>query len=316
MASQRRIDVHFHLIPQFYQDAVYAAGSGPALGRYPDWSAELALETMDRFDIDVALTSLAQPGVQFCAAAEAKTLARRCNDYAAELSARWPKRFGALGTVSMWTMSDAVEEIGYALDTLKFSGVSLFASYDGKFLGDPAFDPVMEALDARGAAVFVHPGTHPTNKLIDLPWPGFMMEYLFDTTRAVVNLVFGGALEKFPRINFILPHAGGLVPYFSWRLSASPMIDKRLKPLTQAEVFGLLKRFWYDNALSPGAQTWGCLAHVASMDRIVFGSDWPFANARVTAAALETYEALDAITPAQRAAIDRGNALRLFPEFA
>jgi predicted TIM-barrel fold metal-dependent hydrolase len=107
-----------------------------------------------------------------------------------------------------------------------------------------------------------------------------------------------------------------LVPYFSWRLSVSPMIDKRLKQLSQEQVFGLLKRFWYDNALSPGAQTWGCLENVAAPDQIVFGTDWPFANANVTAAAMKTYESLAAISPAQRAAIDRGNALRLFPQLA
>ena len=57
-----RIDVHFHMIPQFYADAVYAAGSGPAIGRYPDWSPELALEIMDRFGIATALTSLGAAG--------------------------------------------------------------------------------------------------------------------------------------------------------------------------------------------------------------------------------------------------------------
>jgi predicted TIM-barrel fold metal-dependent hydrolase len=316
MANARRIDVHFHVIPQFYAETVYAAGSGPAIGRYPDWSPELALEVMDRFEIATALTSLAQPGVQFCKPDEAKTLARRCNDYAAELNARWPKRFGAFGTVSMWDVRHAVDEIGYALDTLKFSGVSLFASYDGKFLGDPQFDPVMEALNARDGVVFVHPGTHPTNKLIDLPWPAFMMEYLFDTTRAVVNLIFGGALERYPRVRFILPHAGGLAPYFAWRLSVSPMIDKRLKQMSREDVLGLLRRFWFDNALSPGAQTWGCLSNVASPDQIVFGTDWPFANVRVTAEAMQTYAALDALSPAQREAIDRGNALRLLPQLA
>jgi predicted TIM-barrel fold metal-dependent hydrolase len=142
-----------------------------------------------------------------------------------------------------------------------------------------------------------------------------MMEYLFDTTRAVVNLMFGGALERYPRIRFILPHAGGLAPYFSWRLSVSPMIDKRLKQLSQEQVFGLLKRFWYDNALSPGAQTWGCLENVAAPDQIVFGTDWPFANVTVPATAMTTYVLLPAISPEQRVAIDRGNALRLFPQF-
>lgn len=316
MAAPRRIDVHFHLIPRFYADEVYAAGSGPAIGRYPDWSPELALEVMDRFGIETALLSLAQPGVQFCSPERAKSLARHCNDYSAELSARWPKRFGAFATVPMGSIADAVEEIAYAIDTLKFAGVSLFASYDGKFLGDPRLDPVMEALDARAAVVFVHPNAHPANRLIDLPWPAFMMEYLFDTTRAVVNLVFGGALERYPRVRFILPHAGGLVPYFSWRLSVSPMIDKRLRPMSPEHVFALLRRFWYDNALSPGAQTWGCLAQVAALERVVFGTDWPFANVDVTTAALQTYEALGAIAPPQREAIDRGNALRLFPQLS
>src|SRR5207244_13165907 len=128
--------------------------------------------------------------------------------------------------------------------------------------------------------------------------------------------MFGGELERYSRLRFLLPHAGGLVPYFSWRLSVSPMIDKRLRQLSQEQVFGLLKRFWYDNALSPGEQTWGCLENVAAPDQIVFGTDWPFANVNVTAAAMQTYEALPAISAAERAAIDRGNALRLFPQYA
>src|SRR5262245_42086893 len=92
MPSPRRIDVHFHLIPPFYQEAVYAAGAGPAIGRYPDWSPERALELMDQSGIALALTSLAQPGVQFGDPTKAAALARRCNEYASELGARWPKR--------------------------------------------------------------------------------------------------------------------------------------------------------------------------------------------------------------------------------
>ena len=65
MASPRRIDVHCHLIPPFYREAVYEAGTGPAIGKYPDWTPELALELMDACGIEVALTSLAQPGVGF-----------------------------------------------------------------------------------------------------------------------------------------------------------------------------------------------------------------------------------------------------------
>jgi predicted TIM-barrel fold metal-dependent hydrolase len=237
-------------------------------------------------------------------------LARRCNEYAAELAARWPRRFGGFAVVPMREARQAVAEIGYALDELKLAGVCLFASYGERFLGDPAFDPVLEALDARAAVVFVHPALHPSSRALDLPWPGFMMEYLFDTTRAVVNLVFGGALERFPRIRFILAHAGGLVPYFTWRLSVAPMIDARLPQVPREQILARLKRFWYDIALSPTAEILACLGATAAPDRIVFGSDWPFANTLVLEAALQAYASAP-IGDRQRLAIDRSNALAL-----
>jgi 6-methylsalicylate decarboxylase len=173
MAPPRRIDVHFHLIPPFYREAVYTAGRGPAIGRYPEWTPQLALELMDAHGIKVALTSLAQPGVGFASAAGAQELARRCNDYAAELIARWPKRFGAFGTVPMGSIESALDAIAYSLDTLKFAGVSLFASYGENFLGDARFDPLLAALDERGAVVFVHPGLHPSSSSLALPWPAY-----------------------------------------------------------------------------------------------------------------------------------------------
>jgi len=315
MTSARRIDFHFHLIPQFYQDAVYAAGTGPQIGRYPDWSPQSALELMDQNGIEIALTSLAQPGVQFGERAGALALARRCNDYAAELTARWPRRFGAFAVVPMWETRDAIDEIGHALDALKLQGVCLFASYGEKFLGDPHFDPVLAELDRRGAVVFVHPRMHPSSRKLDLPWPGFMMEYLVDTTRAAVNLAFGGATERFPRIRFVLAHAGGLMPYFAWRLSIAPMIDARLAQLTPAQILARLAGFWYDTALSPTPQTLACLAGVARPEQVVFGTDWPFANANVIAETAK-YQNSALAGGLDRAAIDRGNALALFPQFA
>src|SRR5262249_42756164 len=143
----------------------------------------------------------------------------------------------------------------------------------------------------------------------------FMMEYLFDTTRAVVNLIFSGAITRYPRVKFILPHAGGLVPYFAWRLSVSPMIDPRLPPLSREGVAAGLAHFWYDNALAPGLATFGSLDQVARPERIVFGTDFPFANARVVAEAVKTHES-GFLSEARRTAIDRTNALALFPKYA
>src|SRR5581483_3065160 len=173
MPSPSRIDVHFHLIPSFYAEAVYAAGRGPAIGRYPDWTPELALELMDAHGIEVALLSLAQPGVGFADADSRAALARRCNEYASELTAGRPRRFGAFGTVPMGSIEEAIAETEHCLGTLKHDGVSLFASYGERFLGDPFFDPLLQLLNDRAAVLFVHPGLQPSSKDVALPWPAF-----------------------------------------------------------------------------------------------------------------------------------------------
>src|SRR6202050_4066647 len=310
------IDVHFHLIPQFYRDAVYEAGRGPAIGRYPDWSPQLALDLMDKPGIALAITSLAQPGVSFLPAGEASSFGRRVNDYAADLIAQHPRRFGCFGLLPMHDIDAAISEARYCLEALRFEGISLFASYDEKFLGDPWFGPLMHYLDSCKAVVHIHPGLHPSSRSLALPWPGFMIEYPFDTTRAAVNLLFSGALERFPNIRFILSHAGGTLPYLAWRLSVAPMIDARLKQRSREEIFAGLKTFWYDNALASGAAPMGALSHIANKERIVFGSDWPFCNDRVVTEEVADFTAPDFLPPQTIAMIARDNALKLFPNRA
>jgi len=306
------IDVHFHLIPKFYSDAVYEAGRGPAIGRYPDWSPQLSLDLMDRHGIALSLLSLAQPGVGFLPDDKAADFARRCNDYTADLIARHPRRFGCFALLPMHDVDAAIAEARYCLDTLHFEGVSLFASYGEKFLGDAAFDPLMDYLNSQRAIVHIHPGLHPSSRSLTLPWPGFMIEYPFDTTRAAVNLLFTGALERFAKIRFILSHAGGTLPFLAWRLSVAPMIDKRLKERSREEIFAGLKTFWYDNALAPGIESMGTLSRIAAKDRILFGSDWPFCNEDVVTEEVKDFTAPGFLALDAKAMIARENALKLF----
>jgi predicted TIM-barrel fold metal-dependent hydrolase len=92
------------------------------------------------------------------------------------------------------------------------------------------------------------------------------------------------------------------------------MIDPRLPQLARTQVYAGFKHFWYDNALSPGEQTFGALDHVALPERVVFGTDFPFANPRVIAEMVKTYES-GFLSQARRAQIDRTNALALFPKY-
>jgi predicted TIM-barrel fold metal-dependent hydrolase len=141
------------------------------------------------------------------------------------------------------------------------------------------------------------------------------MEYLFDTTRAAVNLLMGGTLDRYPDIRFILPHAGGTLPYFAWRLASTPVIDPTMPQWSREEFAAKLRHFWYDIAISSGPTTMGALKTVADPGRIVFGSDWPFVQEPLVAEAIKLHEAPGLHSEAERAAIDRGNALKLFPQF-
>jgi 6-methylsalicylate decarboxylase len=310
------IDVHFHLIPQFFREAVYEAGFMLATASYPDWSPQLALDLMDKHDITLAITSTVWPGAGFLSGDKASKFARRCNDYAADLIAQHPRRFGCFGLVPMHDIDAAVAEARYCLETLRFEGVGLFASYGEKFLGDASFDPLMTYLDAAKAVVHVHPSMHPSSRTLKLPWPGWLIEYVFDTTRAAVNLVFSGAIERYSAIRLILSHAGGTLPYLALRLELAPMIEASLRNLSRERIAAGLMAFWYDTALASGAQTMGALSRVAAKERILFGCDWPFCDHRVVAEEVAELTAHDFLGADAVAMIARDNALKLFPQRA
>lgn len=312
MASADRLDVHFHILPQFYQDVVKAAGFGPARrAGYPPYSPALGIELMDANGIAKAFTSIAPPGVQFLDAAPARDLSRKLNEHASELGVQYPGRFGVFSLIPVKNVDDAVSEIEYCLDVLKHDGVCLFACYGESYLGDPKFDPMMETLDKRSAVCFIHPTLRP-NSSPPLNLPAFVVEYPFETTRAAVNLIFSETVDRYPNIKFILAHAGGALPYFAWRIAATPAIDPTLPQWPPERFAAALKHFWYETALSCGAATMGALRSVANPDRILFGSDWPYVQAPLVAEEVVTHETAGLHTASQRAAIDRGNALRLF----
>jgi predicted TIM-barrel fold metal-dependent hydrolase len=312
--SARRIDVHLHIIPPFYQDVVREAGLGPSRrAGYPPYSPELALDVMDANEIEVGLTSVAQPGVHFAEPEQAKALARRLNEHASELQAQWPKRFGALATVPMRDVKDAVAEVEHALDVLKHDGVSLFASYGEKFLGDAAFDPLMDALNQRKAVVFIHPTLHPSSRTLALPWPAFMMEYLFDTTRAAVNLLMGGTIDRYPDISFILPHAGGTLPFLVTRIGGG---GGSRPPGVKEPFDAYLRRLYYDTAGAPSAHHFASLLQLVDIRHVLYGSDWAWAPEPGVAAQAKTLAANPLISDADRERIGRLNALELFPRLA
>lgn len=310
-----RIDVHHHLIPPAFTQAMERKGIREVAGApLPVWSPEASLAVMDTYGTQTAILSLSAPGVYFDDLPAACGLARECNEYAANVVQQHPGRFGFFAVLPMPFTERACEEAIYALDVLKADGIVLLGSTEGAFLGDSSLEELMAELNRRKTVVFVHPNLHVTSTTLKLDMPGFLMEFLCDTTRAAANLVLSGTMERYPDIKWILAHAGGFLPYIAWRLSLANMMEPYNTTAPQG-VLTYIKRFYFDTALSPSPYALAALSSLVEPSHILFGSDFPFAPAVATGLQVNMLENQKSFDAAMHYGVNRGHALSLFPQY-
>jgi len=304
-----RIDVHHHLSPPEYIEelAPMKRLTPQTLG----WTPQKAIEQMDQGGVALSITSITTPGLWFGSHVPARHLARACNDYAADLVARYPRRFGMFVNVTLPDVEGSLKEIEYGLDVLNADGVALFTSYGDKWLGDPAFDPVFEELNRREAVVYTHPTTCAccTNMLPGIP--DSAIEYQTDTTRALARLVFSGAAARFPHIKLIWSHGGGTMPFLIDRfinLARAPHYRDKFPE----GFLPVARTFYYDIAQVPNRPALLALKAVAPVSRLLFGTDFPWLTAAHHVKGLRESEVF---TAEELRAIDRDNAARLMPKY-
>ncbi len=270
------IDVHAHLVPDAYRDALVEAGHSQPDGfpLIPAWSSEEHVAVLDQLGIATALLSISSPGVHFGDDEAARALARAVNEAGREAVTRHPGRFGLLASLPLPDVDGALAEIAYALDHLEADGVALLTHAHGCYLGDAALEPVMEELDRRAARVFIHPTSPPCSHLTSLGRPRPMIEFLFDTSRAVTNLVLNGVVARHRAIEWIVPHAGATLPMLADRIAAFRTVLPDVDPA--ADVIGDLARLHYDLAGFPLPRQLDALLAIATVEHLHYGSDHPF----------------------------------------
>lgn len=272
-----RIDTHHHIIPQPYLDTLAEFGITAAGGmQFPKWDERGMLEVMDNFQIKTAFTSISSPGVYFGNIPLAVKLARICNDFSAELMAKYPKRLGAFATLPLPDVAQSLKEIEHAFDKLKLDGVVLLSNYGEHYLGHPDFQPVFDELNKRHAIVFIHPTDPIGYQNSVIPLPAWMIEFPCDTTRAVADLLYSGRLHQCDKIKFILSHAGGATPYLAGRMALLELVKPAIKEIVPDGPINYLKRLYFDTALSTSTTTLNCLLDFVPPSQILFGSDFPF----------------------------------------
>ncbi len=324
----RRLDLHHHFAPPKFK-ALLAEGKRQGWQAFQPYDPRVDLEAMDKGGIATAFLSATTPGLynedEFAPERERViALARDMNEYAARLMQDFKGRFGLFAVLPLPDVDASLKEIAYAFDTLKADGVGLLTSYGNHWLGEKMFEPVFDELNRRNATVFVHPTDAPCCHNLANANPA-TLEWFTDTARSILSMVAAdphavtgnGAPESSPatrygNCKFIWSHGGGALIGVASRV-VGPVTEKDLSgtPPVNSRLYHI-RRFFYDTAGSANPIVMQGIAKLAGASQIVFGTDYPFGNPASLADGLRSV----GFTAAQLRAIDRENALRIFPKYA
>ena len=317
-----RVDVHSHFLPGFYRDALADVGleRPDGIAALPAWSAAGMIAAMDALEIERAYLSISSPGIHFGDDVSARKLARRVNEEAARLKTKYPGRIEFFASTPLPDRDGAVAEITYALDELGASGIVFESNFGGMYLGNSELEPIYAEINRRNGALFIHPTSprascacgHDGHGSGGLRYPAPMLEFIFDTTRTISDMVITGVLDRHPAMKVIVPHAGAALSILAGRIDlVGPMLSKPDAPVPPS-IRSAMSRLYFDLAGSPVPEQLAALLSVATSDHLLYGSDWPFTP---TTTCITLARALDN-TPLLRgglhAKIMRANAKRLF----
>ncbi|HEY2212717.1 MAG TPA: amidohydrolase family protein [Bradyrhizobium sp.] len=240
------------------------------------WDVDLRLRDMDANDVDVQVLS---PTVFTFYYGQEPALALACaaiqNEEIATVVKRNPDRFIGLGSVPLQAPELAAKELRRSMTTHGLRGAMIGTNVNGRNLDDPALAPFWAAAEELGAFLFIHPhggifgerlGSYYMKNFVGLP---------FDTTIAAASLVFGGVLERYPRLKICLSHGGGYVPYQAGRFQHAYDVRPEAKAHLPNGPGASLGRLYYDTILhsKPALEF---LISSAGPDRVLLGSDYPF----------------------------------------
>ncbi|MFJ6087865.1 amidohydrolase family protein [Streptomyces sp. NPDC092369] len=304
------IDVHAHYITPTYRQALLDAGAGQPDGmpEIPAWSADKALQLMGSSGISVAMLSVSSPGFALVDPLKSRALVRRVNEEGAELVRANQSRFGLFASLPLPDVDAAVDEVAYAFDALHADGIALETNYQGTYLGDTSFRPLFAELNRRKAVVHLHPTSPACWASTSLGAPRPMIEFLFDSTRTITQLILEGVVGDYPGIRFIVPHAGAALPVLADRIAAFSLLSP--KPV---DVIGALKRLYYDVAGFSLPRALPALLKLVDSRRLLYGSDYPFTNAAVVEALAAQLASTSELSAQDKKRMLTENALTLFP---
>ncbi len=295
MAVSPIVDIHAHFYPERFLKLLEEEGGsfgislrrqgskgvviqigegslGPLKPAFTD--LDLRLKEMNRRRVAVHALSLTRPMVYWADGPFGLELSRAMNDAMAEAHQAFPDRFVGLAILPMQETRLALEELERARSLPGMRGVYMGTNINGRDLSDPDFFPVFQRMEELRLPLFLHPDTTLRSDRLKPYYLYNLLGFPFDTAVAVAHLIFGGVLDRFPRLAINLVHGGGVFPYLVGRMNQGHKISDLCKGIKR-KPSTYLKRFTYDTIThDPGLLLY--LIRTVGADRVMLGSDYCF----------------------------------------
>ncbi|OYW46905.1 MAG: hypothetical protein B7Z08_00630 [Sphingomonadales bacterium 32-68-7] len=278
---------------------------------------DLRLAHMDEFGIDRQLLLLTAPGVQVVRPGEGTALAREANDIAAEACARHPDRFSALAAFDPRDVTGSVKEIERATGTLKLNGAVLNSHFQGRYIDEEEYFPILEALEATDAALYIHP-TAPFNAphYETRGFFGALAGFPHDVWLHTMGLVFSGAFDRFPKLKLVIGHLGEGLPVhlyrFDW-MQGNADGRQHLRGGAQVKLKHPVSHYFKTNIwITTSGCAWEpairfCI-DVMGPERVLYAMDYPYQQSSDEVAAYDRMK----LTPDEKKLLMQDNAERVF----
>ena len=292
-----KIDIHTHIMPEKMPNWTKKFGygefihlehrnckacmmKGEKLSREVEencFREDARIKDMDITNVNVQVLSTIPVLFNYWANAnDGHETSRFFNDHIAETVTKNPKRFIGIGTVPMQDIDLAIKEMWRCVNELKMPGLEIGSNINGKNLSDPYFFPFYEAAEKMSCALFIHPWEMMGSDQLNKYWLPWLVGMPAETARAICSLIFGGVMEKFPKLRFAFAHGGGSFPYTIGRIKhgfdVRPDLVATDNTISPEKYIG---KFWVDSLVHE-KKAFQFLLDVMGTNKICLGSDYPF----------------------------------------
>ncbi|HUN26666.1 MAG TPA: amidohydrolase family protein [Steroidobacteraceae bacterium] len=246
----------------------------------------LRLADMEARGIDRQVIAVTAPGPQILPREQAVAMAALANDQLAQACRSHPERFTGMAACAPQDPNAAAREIERAVGKLGLRAVIINSHIQGEYLDHPKFSPLLEATEALGVPLYLHPNTPPRNMigpLLESGLDGAIFGFGVETGMHALRLITSGTLDRFPKLQVIIGHMGEALPFWLYRLDYMHQAGVRaarydfMKPLKKGTVSRYLREnFYITNSGVAWEPAIRFTQSVVGVDRVLYAMDYPY----------------------------------------